>query len=73
MRRNRTIQQHIEENLDELDCSDINSQRKRHLKSELDLLEKYQINHPMDDHDPTPLELYCDLNPDSLECKMFES
>lgn len=69
---NRTLQQHINDNIDELDNPNVNGQRRRHLENELELLEKYQINHPDQDHDPTPLELYCDLNPDSLECKIFE-
>jgi hypothetical protein len=27
---------------------------------------------PDDDHDPTPLELYCDENPAALECRVYE-
>jgi hypothetical protein len=42
------------------------------LESELDSLEKYQVSHPDDDHDPTPLELYCDENPAALECRVYE-
>jgi hypothetical protein len=72
MKEIRSLQQHINENRDELDSFNINSQRKRHLEDELESLEKYQINHPDDDYDPTPLELYCDLNPDALECRIHE-
>lgn len=68
----RTLQQHINNDRDELDDPNINSQRRRHLEDELDSLEKYQINHPDEDHDPTPLELYCDSNPDALECRVYE-
>lgn len=68
----RTLQQHINNNRDELDNSNTNSQRRRHLENELDSLEKYQINHPGDDHDPTPLELYCDAHPDALQCRIYE-
>lgn len=68
----RTLSQHIEYDKNELDRSDISAQRRRHLSSELTDLEKYQNNHPNDEHDPTPLELYCDSNPDALECRVYE-
>jgi len=68
----KSIQQHINDDRDELDNPNTSSQRRRHLEGELDSLEKYQINHPDDDHDPTPLELYCDENPSALECKIYE-
>jgi hypothetical protein len=35
-------------------------------------LEKYQSNHPDTDHDPTPFEMYCDENPNALECRIYE-
>jgi hypothetical protein len=68
----RTLQQHINDDRDELDNSTTSGQRKRHLEDELDSLEKYQINHPDSDHDPTSLELYCDSHPDALECRMYD-
>lgn len=68
----RTLQQHINNDRDELYDPNINAQRRRHLEDELDSLEKYQINHPDEDHDPTPLELYCDSNPDALECRVYD-
>lgn len=68
----RSIQQHINDNRDELDNSHLSSQRRRHLEGELDSLEKYQANHPDDDHDPTFLELFCDENPNALECRIYE-
>jgi len=42
------------------------------LQDELESLEQYQENHPNDNHDPTPLELYCDANPDALECRIYD-
>ena len=48
------------------------SQRKRHIESELDSLEKYQANHPDTDHDPSSLELFCDENPEADECRIYE-
>ena len=67
----RTLQQHIDDNRNELDNPDTNSQRRRHLEDELEDLKKYQVNHQDDTHDPTPLELYCDLNPNALECRIY--
>jgi hypothetical protein len=68
----RTLQQHINDARNELDSSISNSQRHRHLEDELVNLEKYQINHPDTDYDPSPLELYCDLHPNALECRIYE-
>lgn len=68
----KSLQQHINNDKDELDNPNISSQRRRHLESELSALEQYKINHPGNDHDPTSLELYCDSHPDSLECKIYE-
>lgn len=70
---NRTLNQHIEDDYRELDNSLISSQRRRHIKDELNSLEKYQSNHPEDDHDPTPLELFCDESPDSPECRIYDN
>jgi hypothetical protein len=66
------IEQHILKDKKILDDSMISSQTRRHIEDELEFLEKYKINHPNNDHDPTPLELYCDAHPDALECKIYE-
>lgn len=68
----RTLQQHINDDKNELDNPNINSQRRRHLEDELNALRQYQTNHPDDDHDPTHLELYCDMHPDALECRVYD-
>jgi hypothetical protein len=68
----KSLQQHINDDRDELDNPNTSSQRRRHLEGELDSLEKYQVSHPDDDHDPTPLELYCDEHPNALECRVYE-
>ncbi len=68
----RTIQQHIDDDRNELDIETLSGQRRRHLQDELVSLEQYQENHPNDVHDPTPLELYCDVNPGALQCKIYE-
>jgi hypothetical protein len=68
----RTIQQHINDDRNELDNPELSSQRRRHIESELDSLEKYQLNHPDENHDPTTLELYCNEHPDASECRIYE-
>ncbi len=69
---NRTLQQHINDDRDELDNPETNAQRRRHIETELDALEQYQVNHPDEDHDPNPLELFCDTHPDAAECRIYE-
>lgn len=44
----------------------------RHLEDELKNLEEYKEHHPEDSHDPTPLEVFCDLNPEAAECKVYD-
>jgi hypothetical protein len=67
-----TINDHIEKDKNIIDDPTVSSQARRHAEDELESLQKYQQNHPNDDHDPTPLELYCDSNPDALECRIYE-
>jgi hypothetical protein len=69
----RTIEDHIEKTSTELYEPGISSQRRRFLEQELEDLQTYQLNHPGDHHDPTPLELFCDQNPDALECRIYEN
>lgn len=68
----KTIFEHISFILNEMDSSVLSSQRKRHLENELNELENYQKNHPNDDHDPTPLEIFCDKNPEAFECRIYD-
>jgi hypothetical protein len=69
----RTIIQHINDDLNELNNPTTSGQRRRHLEDEINLLEKYQDNHPGEDYDPTPLELYCNSNPNALECRFYDN
>ena len=66
------IDQHIQKDVDILNDPTISSQSRRHMEEELMALETYKANHPEDSHDPTTLELYCELNPDALECRVYE-
>lgn len=68
----RTLQQHILDDEDELENGVTSAQRKRHLKSEINDLKQYQEHHPNEIKDPTSLELFCDLNPDQPECRVYE-
>ena len=68
----RTLQQHINNNKDQINDPNTNGQRRRYLEDELDHLEKYQSNHPDTDHDPSGFEMFCDENPDAAECKIYE-
>jgi len=68
----KTIHQHIEQDIKEIDDPYTSGNRRRHLEEELDQLERYRENHPEDDHDPTVLELYCNDNPDALECRVYD-
>ena len=66
------IQQHIDQDKKILDDPTISPQARRHTEEELAALEAYKENHPNEDYDPTPLELYCDTHPDAAECKVYE-
>jgi hypothetical protein len=66
------IQKHIEYDKKILDDPMASSQSRRHAEQELGSLERYKESHPNDDHDPTPFELYCNDNPDALECRIYE-
>jgi hypothetical protein len=68
----KSLQQHIDDDRDELNSANLSAQRHRHLEDQLNSLEKYQSNHPDTDHDPTALELYCDSHPDALGCRVYE-
>ena len=67
-----TIDQHIQKDIEILNDPRISPQSKRHTEEELVALETYKANHPEDSHDPTALELYCDANPEALECRVYE-
>jgi hypothetical protein len=66
------IEQHIESDKKILDDPTLSPQMRRHTEGELKELEAYKENHPEDDHDPTPLELYCDTHPDAAECRVYD-
>ena len=72
-----SIEQHIESDKEELQNPQISAQRRRHIEGELEELEAYAEKHKDeiaagDHHDPTSLELYCDSNPSSPECLVYD-
>ena len=66
------IDQRIQKNQNLLNDPTISPQSRRHIQEELTALETYNQNHPEDSHDPTSPELYCELNPDADECRIYE-
>jgi len=66
------INQHIQKDEDLLSDPTISPQARRHTEEELEALKTYKANHPEDLHDPNALELYCDANPDALECRVYD-
>jgi len=73
----RTIEQHIDDDRDELEKGSISPQRRRHIADELKHLERYANEHKKDieagdHHDPTAFEMYCDENPEADECRIYE-
>ena len=68
----KNINQHLQQDEDILNDPMISPQARRHTEEELEALKVYKNNHPEDEHDPTPLELYCDTHPDALECRVYE-
>lgn len=66
------IHQKIQEIRKELDVNSINKQRKRYLESYLFELTSYAQKHPEANEIPSQLALYCELNPDASECRIFD-
>lgn len=71
------IETHIAKDKEILDNPMTSPNQRRHIEGELHELEVYAKNHKEeieagDHHDPTPLELFCELEPSALECKVFD-
>ena len=67
-----SIEKHIETDESILQDPLISKQQRRHVEQELRELKVYQSNHPDDHHDPSPLELFCEMEPDADECRIYE-
>lgn len=68
----KNIKDHIDRDRKIVEDPMASSQSRRHAEEELEQLERYQKNHPDDDKDPSALDLYCNDNPDALECRVYE-
>jgi hypothetical protein len=66
------IEAHIKKDKQILDDPTISPQMRRHTQQELTDLEAYAERHPEDHRDPSSLELFCDNNPEALECRIYE-
>ena len=72
-----SIEQHIEKDKEILDNSMISPNQRRHIEGELHELEEYVEHHKKeieagDHHDPTALELFCEMEPEADECRVYE-
>ena len=73
-----SIEQHIKKDKDIIDDPTSNPAARRHAKVELEELETYAEHHKDeieagDHHDPTALELYCEMEPGAPECKTHDN
>ena len=71
------IEAHIKKDKEILQDPTTSPQQRRHIEGELHELEVYVENHKAeieagDHHDPTPLELFCEMEPDAEECRMYD-
>lgn len=72
-----SIESHIEKDKDILNDPTTSAQQRRHAEVELHDLEQYVEHHKEeiesgDHHDPTSLEIHCDLHPEAPECLIYE-
>ena len=65
------LQELINDICEELETTSLNKQRKRYLNAYLEELLEYQKHHPDMNTIPNSLELFCDLNPDAQECRIY--
>ena len=73
----RTVEQHIFDDKNILENPTTSPQQRRHTETELEELNVYVENHKKDieagdHHDPTALELYCEMEPEADECRVYE-
>ena len=69
-----TIDEHIAKDKTEIEAAKAagDQPKVRHLQDEVKDLEEYKAHHPGDQNDPSPLEVFCDLNPDAPECLVYD-
>lgn len=69
-----TIDEHIQKDQSEIEAARASGDlaKLRHLEEELRDLKEYKEHHPDESKDPTSLEVYCDLNPEAPECRVYD-
>ena len=72
-----SIEAHIKKDIEILDDPTTSPHQRRHIEGELHELEVYVENHKKeieagDHHDPTALELFCEMEPDADECRVYD-
>ena len=72
-----SIEKHIEKDEEILSNPTTSPQQRRHIEGELLELKVYAENHKKDieagdHHDPTALELYCEMEPEADECRIYD-
>lgn len=72
-----TVENHILKDKQILENPTTSPQQRRHIEGELHELEVYTENHKEeieqgDHHDPTALELFCEMEPDAAECLIYD-
>ncbi len=73
----KDIETHIAKDKEILDNPMTSPNQRRHIEGELHELEVYAENHKKeieagDHHDPTALELFCEMEPEADECRIYE-
>ena len=72
-----SVEKHIEVDKKILEDPTTSPQQRRHIEGELHELEVYVTNHKKeiadgDHHDPTTLELFCEVMPEADECRIYD-
>jgi len=72
-----SVEKHIEVDKKILEDPTTSPQQRRHIEGELHELEVYVNNHKEeiasgDHHDPTALELFCEVMPEADECRIYD-
>ena len=72
-----SVEQHIQKDKEILENPTTSPQQRRHIEEELHEREVYVENHKEeiaagDHHDPTALELFCEVEPDAPECLIYD-
>ena len=70
----KTIDEHIQKDQEEFlkALADHDDGKVRHLTEELQWLLDHKKQFPDDSRDPSPLELFCEQNPDEPECLVYD-